>query len=106
MRKISKRVMDILSIDPFMKRCCIRGMCEGKIDWHHVWTYASRQIDEVWAIVPACKYHHDKAENPQIKAKFQLISLSRASPEDLQKYPKKDWQQIIKYLNTTNGKER
>ena len=103
MRTISLRVKLALQDDPFMKKCCIGGMCEGRIEWHHVWIYAGSQIDEVWAIVPACKFHHDKAHLPGMNARFQKISLERANEEDLAKYPKKDWAQIKKYLISTLG---
>lgn len=99
MRKISKKVKDILLADPFMKKCCIGGMCEGRIEFHHVWIYAGRQIDEVWAIMPACHFHHSKASNPIIKAKFEAASLKRVADGDLLKYPKKDWAQIKRLLN-------
>lgn len=90
-----------ISHDPFMRYCCIDdSCCEGRIEWHHVWIYDKNQINEVWAIVPACKYHHDKAESKEFKPLFQIASLRRATEDDLKKYPKKDWDQIISYLST------
>jgi hypothetical protein len=52
-------------------------------------TYAGRQVQEKWAIVPLCWHHHlgpglDKKAN-------RLIALARATEEDLAKYPRADW---------------
>lgn len=89
---------DRIAEDPFMKRCARRnGECDGRITWEHAWQYGGQQINEPWAIIPLCVYHHlgeglDKHEN-------QRISLRRATPEDLAKYPKKDWEYEKRYLN-------
>lgn len=102
MRPISKKVKDVLLKDPRMRFCGINDHdCEGKIDFHHVWIYGGKQLDEPWAIVGACQFHHRQAENPPIKRKFQIISLKQATKEDLLKYNKKDWNQLCKYLNVT-----
>lgn len=101
MRTISIKMRSEIAEDPFMKHCCIGKYCEGKVEWHHVWIYAGRQINEPWAIVPACKYHHDKAGLPEIKQLFEIASLRRTTEIDLQKYSKKDWSQIKKYLKIT-----
>ena len=82
------------------KKCALQGagygLCSGKIQWHHVWIYAGRQINEPWAIVGACESHHEEVGRGGIVLEaFQKVSLSRATDEDLRKYPKKDWKQII-----------
>ena len=75
------------------------GHCEGTIQWHHVWIYAGRQINELWAIMGACEKHHKQVnEMPIIKKAFQILSLRRATPEDLQKYPRENWDQLKKYI--------
>lgn len=97
MRKIPTKLKEEMSIDPYYKKCArFNSECNGRITWEHAWIYAGKQINEVWAIIPLCEYHHlyeglDKEEN-------QRISLARATDEDLLKYPKKDWGQIRKWL--------
>lgn len=83
--------------DPFYHQCCLRSaFCSGRIEWHHVWTYAGKQINEVWAIVPACQKHHRLVG--RYKNDFQRISLNRATKEDLDRYPRVDWKQLKKKL--------
>lgn len=62
----------------------------------HAFIYAAKQINELWAIIPLCWYHHlgeglDKQQN-------QAIALRRATEHDLSKYPRKPWEQIKKSL--------
>lgn len=90
---------------PRMKRCVldtlqdVYGPCDGRIEWEHVWTYAGRQINELWAIIGACHGHHLKKEGvPSIKDAFQTASLEIAILDELAKYPKAPWGQIIKSL--------
>jgi hypothetical protein len=76
--------------DPYYQKCARAGSeCEGRITWEHAWIYAGKQINEKWAIIPLCVFHHlgkglDKKWN-------QACALNRATEEDLSKYPKKDW---------------
>src|SRR4051812_5449230 len=99
MRTIPVKMRNELSADRFMSRCCINNAaCEGRVEWHHVWIYAGKQINEPWAIVPACEWHHRQANKPAIKILFEIASLRRAKEEDLAKYPKKDWKQIKNYI--------
>lgn len=91
MNRIPIKLRKEIAEDPYMKTCARKnGECNGRITWEHAWIYAGRQIQEKWAIIPLCVYHHleeglDKREN-------QRISLARATKEDLSKYPKKDWE--------------
>lgn len=112
MRPISLRVRQVLDTHPRMKRCALAGLsrlhgpCSApgtRPEWHHVWIYAGRQIDEPWAIVAACPRHHDEVKSqPSIKAAFEEYSLRvLATDEDLAEYPKKDWGQIKRALGIT-----
>jgi hypothetical protein len=56
--------------------------------------YAGRQINEAWAIIPLCEFHHLEAGFN--KAMNQRIALLRATPEDLAKYPRIDWSKLEK----------
>lgn len=99
MRPIPVKMRKEIAADPFMKNCARTDdseNCDGCITWEHCWIYAGKQINEPWAIIGICEYHHfgegmDKDRN-------QYISLQRATDEDLAKYPIKDWEQIKKYL--------
>ncbi len=91
MRPIPPKLKQEMSDDPYYKHCArANSACSGRITWEHAYIYAGKQINEKWAIIPLCVYHHlgeglDKHEN-------QRIALSRATDEDLAKYPKKDWE--------------
>ena len=91
-----------LSDDPFMKRCCLEdGECSGKIEWHHVFIYKNRQINEKWSILPACKGKHHTRE---FLILIEYIALKRVSLEDMEeaetKYPKFNWKQRKIYLES------
>lgn len=104
MTKIPLKIRKTLERDPRMKVCSVAhlGDCSGRIQWHHVWIYAGRQIQETWAILSACTNHHDLVQSSkQVREAFELISLYRASPiSDLVKYPRKNWDQTRKRLET------
>jgi hypothetical protein len=101
MRPIPLKMRQEMDEDPFMKTCAIAaiGGCEGKVEWHHTFLWGGKQISEPWAIVPACKKHHDMVNGDRmIRELFKHISLKRATDEDLKKYPKVDWKQVKIYL--------
>jgi hypothetical protein len=77
--------------DPYYAKCARAkdGGCSGRITWEHVWIYAGRQINEIWAIIPLCWFHHlGDGFNKKIN---EMLSLDRATAADLAKYPKKKW---------------
>lgn len=91
-------------------KTCVRtkeNNCKGRITLEHAFTYAGRQIDESWAIVHLCAYHHAVDEfmdsGDLIKGVGQLAGLRLATDEDLRKYPRVDWSQIKRYLEKTYG---
>lgn len=95
MRLIPVKLRQQIANDPFMDRCIYEG-CNGRPEWEHAFNY-QQQVNEAWAIVPVCEYHHrgaglDKNYN-------QYRAIIRADIEDLMKrMPKKNWRQIKKYL--------
>lgn len=105
MRKISKSVKDKVLERPDV--CQRSNMdCGGRITWEHALTYAGRQIDEAWAIVKLCEYHHavntfqdggdlNKQEN-------QRIALNQATDEELMQYPKANFIQLRDRLNANS----
>lgn len=107
MNNTPEKIKKELNADPFMAVCIhsyLRGasFCSGPITWEHAWIYAGRQVQERWSIVPVCYYHH---LGPGLDKRFnQYISLLRATPEDLAKYPNKDWDTLLIYLGKLYGK--
>jgi hypothetical protein len=102
MRPIPIKIRKELANDPFMQKCIYEN-CQGSPEWEHAFIYAGRQINESWAIVPVCSYHHrgaglDKEYN-------QFHSILRATEEDFRKYPRFDWQRLKKYLIKKYGKQ-
>ena len=84
--------------DEFMKKCCITG--DYQVSWEHCWLYAGKQINEKWAIVPLRRDLNTSHPPKEVKERCQLISINRATKKDLAKYPKKNWEQIHKYLKS------
>lgn len=77
------------------------GACEGKIDWHHVWIYAGTQLNEIWAILAACRRHHDMVKTDgRVREAFERTSLGYATEADFDRYPKRAWRTIKKYLDS------
>jgi hypothetical protein len=104
MRPIPILLKKEILADPYYKKCARRNKdCKGRITWEHAWIYSGRQINEKWAIIPLCVFHHlgeglDKMLNC-------WLSLKRATATELLKYPKVNWLQKIKFLNKKYGKE-
>lgn len=102
MRPIPKKIRNRLSDDPFMATCIHNNAdCKGRVEWEHAFIYAGRQINEEWAIVPCCTYHHrgdglDKNYN-------QYRALQRATDEDLAKYLRVNWDLLKQFLKHKYG---
>lgn len=105
MRPLSEKLRLDFTADPNYAFCALRdGQCSSKVEWHHVFTYAGRQINERWAIVPACQYHHRNVS--KYGDCFKLVALLRATDEELAKYPKFDFPALrfslmMRYQNRT-----
>jgi len=116
MRPIPSKMRQELEQLPRMARCTLApfqslyGACSGRIrnpEWHHVWTYGGPQINEIWAILAGCTHHHEQVKkDKKVKEAFERISLELATEKDLEKYPKKDWRQIKRYLNIWERKSQ
>ena len=98
MAPIPKKVLAEILADPFYLVCAriMDGGCSGRITFEHAFIYAGQQIQEVWAIIPLCWWHHLGAGLD--KRKNQLISLLRATAADLAKYPNKNWTEELRRL--------
>lgn len=107
---------DILN-DPFYKKCCRENEdCKGRITWEHACYYGGRKIQEKWAIVGLCEYHHGvgKYDNKrgldkkygQWVAYNRLFNDEKALEEAKKKYPKAifHWKSQLLFLNKKYGK--
>ena len=105
MNPINNDLRKEISDDSYYKTCCITGKQNVKIDWHHVWIYAGKQINEKWAIMPIWEMKHSPmGDNDSVhrcketRELVQYLSLKRATDDDLEKYPNKNWKLIFKNL--------
>lgn len=112
MNQIPLALREELSNDPFYGTCALLGhthtQCEGRITWEHALTYAGRQVQERFAIVPICAgFHLGPGLN---KKRNRWVALCRLTPEDLAKYPKADWKRerlvLIKLYGTWKPKSK
>lgn len=102
MSPIPKPLLKEILADPYYKVCArADDNCDGRITFEHCFIYCGRQIQELWAIIPLCWYHHLGAGlNKELN---HYISLGRAMVlgvfgELQEKYPKFNWLQTFKYL--------
>lgn len=97
MRPIPLKLREQIASDPFMKKCCLCK--ESKAEWHHAIIYARKQLNEKWAIVPACeKCHKTRIEE------LLRVALNRATLQELIRISKaEDYIRKKKYLNEKYG---
>lgn len=92
MRKISKRVKDIVASRPQICRRANEGNCGGRITWEHCIIHAGRQLDEAWAIIELCEYHHDVntyQDRGDLKKELNVhFALQQATDEELKSVSK------------------
>lgn len=106
MRPIPIKLRNELAKEPRMKKCYI---CETnrEIEWNHALIYQGRQINEPYAIIALCKYHH-RGNNGTIfkyvKDKCEAIAISTGLEHLKINYPKRNWEQEIKRLNYDSAK--
>jgi hypothetical protein len=83
MTPIPKILREEMANDPYYKTCCVSflGDCGGRIEWHHVIIHAGKQLQEKWAINPACHDHHMQAE--PLREYFEWIAPNRATDQEL-----------------------
>lgn len=110
MRAISPRVRKVIDTDKYYRTCARwrDGGCSSCITMEHTLIYAGRQIDEVWAIIPLCTWHHAVNEHQDggdlDKNKNVWIALNRATDKELLEYPRRDFITERTKLNLIYGK--
>lgn len=108
MRPISQKVKEKLDAEPDI--CALKDKnCAGRITYEHCLTYAGRQIDEAWAIIKICAWHHSVDEFQDSgglnKEKNIWVALNKATDEELLKYSKCiDYIKMRDRLNHKYGK--
>ncbi len=92
---IPKAMREQLADDPFMTDCIIAAGCSGRIEWHHAFNYAGKRQNELWAILPLCKFHHSKAGTSAINTICKMTMRMRIQHfKDMSfatKYPRSDF---------------
>lgn len=91
MSKIPPSLRKQLATDPFYQQCARRGYhgheCAGRITWEHAMTYAGKQIQERWAIIPLCAKAHNvddwQDRGDMNKDINKWIALNRATPNEI-----------------------
>lgn len=73
-----------------IKRVCLRadeGNCSGRLTKEHAIIYAGKQLQEEWAILDICEFHHGvnnfQDRGDLNKEKHIWIALNRATDEEL-----------------------
>lgn len=105
MNKIPLKLREELAKNPLWKICSLADEnCKGRIQWHHNFQYANKQIQEKFSIISICEYHHERARSKEFRDLIDWICLSRATSDELAKYPKVDWKQKFKFLTNKYGR--
>jgi len=88
---------------PEYHRCMLTGMAHEKIDWHHAFIYAGRQVNEEWCIIPLLHSVHEIEKRPHIKERIEWIMLNRATDAELEVYDRRDLKAEREKLNNKYG---
>lgn len=88
MRPIPPKLKKEMGADPYYKVCAHKDEnCDGRVTWEHTIIYASKQLNEKWAIIPICAYHHavDRHQDgPGLdKQRNVWVALNRATDDEL-----------------------
>ena len=106
MRAIPQKLRDEMSDDQYYKTCSRASFeCKGRITWEHSIIFAGRQLNEKWAIIPLCVFHH--LGPGLVKEINEMIALNRATDEQLIDVSKAvDYRRLRNYLNDKYETER
>lgn len=88
MNLIPKKLREELSQDPYYKTCCITGHTAPsvKIEWHHNFIYAGRQVQRKWCILPLAEDVHRNIVF--FKEKCDWIMFNQATNDELREFSK------------------
>lgn len=92
MRKISQKVKNKVLERPQVCARANEGTCQGNLTWEHSLIFGGRQLDEAWAIVILCEYHHavnQFQDGGDLNKELNVcIALNQATDEELKKVSK------------------
>lgn len=93
----------VINSSDFFRKCII---CHSpKVEIHHVFIYAGKQINELWNYIPLCKEHHaectphNKDYIAETRYYVEWYALLKMSLQDKNSYPKFNWAQHKKFLD-------
>ena len=102
---IPQQLREEMANDKFYKKCCITGLANEKIEWHHNLIFAGNQVQEKFCILPLLQSIH--RDIVKYKEKCNWIMWARANEEQIKKFSKAiNVKQQIKYLNEKFGTYR
>lgn len=97
MRKISPKVKEQILKRP---QICARhkeGTCAGSNTWEHAIIHAGRQLDEAWAIIILCEYHHavnNYQDGGDLNKELNICyALNQATDDELRRVSK-----VVNYI--------
>jgi hypothetical protein len=106
---IPKALLVELSGDPYYRQCAVTGSFWG-VQWHHVFMFGGKSIQERWAIIPLKAVihrqvtQHNPEYDPGLAERVEWMSLNRATEDELQPYSKVvDLVNLKKELNRKYG---
>ena len=91
---MSPALREEIQNDPEYSRCSLlgHGPCEGRITREHAIIYASKKVQERWAIIPLCALHHNVDQfqdaKTMVKEMNVWVALNRATDEELARFPR------------------
>lgn len=106
MRYIPPALLAEILEDPWFAVCCVSGKTrqQEKIELHHNFIFASKQVNAKKFILPLSKSVHDRANNKEMKERLDWIMLSRMTEEEIKEISKAvDYGQRFKYLKGKYG---
>ena len=96
MNNMPLKLREDCSNDPYYQVCARSNAdCRGKITWEHALYFKGRELQEKFAVVPLCEWHHSVNQfqdgGGMIKKYNEIIAMARATKEDKKKYPNFKW---------------
>lgn len=91
-----KKMLAQMELDPYYKHCALKGFhghfCGGRVTREHAIIYASRRLNEYWAIVPICAKGHEvdafQDAHTMNKDLNRWVALNRATDIELRSISK------------------
>ena len=94
MNSMPLKLREELANDPYYQVCArSNAECDGRITWEHALYYIGSQIQEKFAVIPLCYYHH--LGLGMHKKTNEWIAAGRATAEDRKKYERFPWKKYL-----------